>query len=167
LDRERIISEGYRAFSNFARPEHFTNHTHCEERAEHDETMPSCSLSEIGPQHVGNPGWSPIPFLTESAYGYVMPRLLEMALSNGTNSDSDPFLFQYLLALTPAPEHKRLDYFTSEQANVILESLYYIRDRMGPLVERECCESDLSKAIALWQTIAPNGSLNRTPNGAD
>lgn len=156
MNKEQIVSEAYRAFSGFVRPEHFTNHMHCEECAEHDETMRSRSLAEIGTQQIGNPGWSPIPFLTERAYGYVMPRLLELALSSGADGDADrdPFIFPYLLALTPSPEHRRLDHFTTEQRSVVLESLYYIRDRMRALVERECCESDLSEAIALWQTMS-------------
>ena len=163
MSREEIINDAYRAFSIFSRPEHFTNFAHCEECAEHDETMRSHSLSDIGSNQVGNPGWSPIPFLTEQAYGYVMPRLLELALNNSINNDNDPFVFQYLLALTPLPEHRKLDYFTPEQSTVILNSLYYIRNNMASVIENECCESNLAEAITLWQTIAPNKALQATP----
>lgn len=151
-----IVSEAYRAFSGFARPEHFTDHTHCEECAEHDETMRSRSLGEIGIHQVGNPGWSPIPLLTERAYGYVLPRLVELALNSKPYPDS--FVFSYLLALTPSPEHRKFDYFTPDQRSIVLQSLYYIKDCMGAQIEWECCQSNLSEAIALWQAIAPNGS---------
>lgn len=164
MSRDEIINDAYRAFSNFSRPEHFTNYAHCEECAEHDETMRSCSLSDIGSNQVGNPGWSPIPFLTEQAYGYVMPRLLELALNNSFNNDNDPFVFQYLLALTPSPEHRTLDYFTPEQATVILNSLYYIRDHMATVIENECCESNLVEAITLWQSIAPKKAFQAPRN---
>ena len=156
MSKEEIINDAYRAFSSFLRPEHFTDYTHCEECAEHDATMRSCSLPDIGANQVGNPGWSPIPFLTEQAYGHVMPRLLELALNNSFNSDNDPFVFQYLLALTPTPEHRKLDNFTPEQARVILNSLCYIRDNMMGVIEDECCQSNLVEAITLWQTIAPS-----------
>lgn len=163
---EMIINDAYRAFSSFSRPEHFTDYTHCDECEEHDNTMRSCSLSEIGSNHVGNPGWSPIPFFTEQAFGYVMPRLLELALTNGINAHGEPFVFQYLLALTPLPEHRKFNNFTPEQAAVVLKSLYYIRDHMGAVVENECCQNDLTDAIALWEAIAPNNSLNPTPHSS-
>lgn len=153
MNADKIINDAYRAFSSFSRPEHFTDYTHCEECAEHDETMRSCSLSEVGPNQVGNPGWSPIPFLTEQAYGYVMPRLLELALTNGTNAHGEPFVFQYLLALTPSPEYRKFDYFTPEQATVVLESLYFIREHMTAIVEDECCDKDLVGAITQWEAI--------------
>ena len=92
-----------------------------------------------------------------------MPRLLDLALT--PSSGRDPFVFPYLLALTPSPEHRRLDYFDPEQRSVVLESLVLHQDRMRALVEGECCESDLSEAI-VWQTIAPDKSSKRTPNGA-
>jgi hypothetical protein len=163
MDKQQIISDAYRVFSSFSRPEHFTNYDHCEECAEHDETMRECSLSDIGPEQVGNPGWSPIPFLTDDAFGYVLPRLLEMALENISNSDSDPFVFQYLLALTPLPENRSFSYFTPEQINTVRQSLYYIRDQLGSLVADECCEENLDEAITLWQKITPNNLFKPKP----
>lgn len=159
MSTEKIIKDAYRAFSSFSRPKHFTNYKHCEECAEHDETMRSCSLSELGLRQVGNVGWSPIPFLTEQAYGYVMPRLLELALTNGTNAQEEHFIFQYLLALTPEPKNRNLGYFSPEQATVVLESLYYIRGHMAEVVENECCKNDLTAAIAKWEAISSNKPL--------
>src|SRR5262245_53974195 len=75
-----IVSRAYRAFGSFDRPEHFTDHRHCCECAEHDETMRSRPLSEIGVAELGNPGWCPTVMFTEQAYGYAMPRLIELAL---------------------------------------------------------------------------------------
>jgi hypothetical protein len=156
MGREGIIGNAYKAFASYARPEHFTDHTHCEECAEHDQTMRSRPLSEIGVAELGNPGWCPIPFLTKQAYGYVMPRLIELALTAGSpDRPGDSFVFCYLLALTPKPEHRDLDYFTSEQRAAIEASLHYIRDHMAPLVKTECCEDDLAMALARWQDPLP------------
>ena len=145
--KERIVRAAYQAFASFPRPEHFTEHEHCEECDEHDATMRSRPLSAIGVEQLGNPGWSPIPMLTEQAYGYVMPRLMELALND------ENFVFSYLLALTPSPEHRKLDYFTRVQTAAVLESLYYMRDHMASIVEAQCCEDDLVQAIAKWRAL--------------
>ena len=151
--KEQIVRKAYRAFAKFARPEHFTDHTQSPECAEHDQTMRSRPLSAIGVVELGNPGWSPIPFLTEEAYGYVMPRLIELAVSSSVERPGESFVFAYLLALTPAPEHRKLDDFTREQTAVVLESLHYMRDHMASIVEWQCCEDDLAEAISRWQAL--------------
>jgi hypothetical protein len=151
--KEHIVREAYRAFGTFTRPEHFTDHTHCPECAEHDQTMRSRPLSGIGVVQLGNPGWSPVPFLTEQAYGYVMPRMIELAVSSSVERPAESFVFAYLLALTPAPEHRRLDYFTREQTAAVLQSLHHMRDQMMPVIEQQCCESDLAEAIEKWTKL--------------
>jgi len=147
-----IVGRAYRAFSSFARPEHFTDHTHCPECAEHDQTMRSRPHAAIGVVQLGNPGWCPIPFLTEQAYGYVMPRLIELALASSVERPGESYVFSFLLALTPAPEHRKLDNFTPEQAAVVLESLQHMKDKMWSVIEEACCEDDLAQAIARWNS---------------
>jgi hypothetical protein len=147
-----IVGRAYRAFSSFVRPEHFTDHTHCPECAEHDQTMRSRPLTAIGVVQLGNPGWCPTPFLTEQAYGYVMPRLVELALASSVERPAESFVFSYLLALTPT--HRKLDEFTREQTAVVLESLHHMRDHMQPVIEAACCDDDLVQAIARWTALA-------------
>jgi hypothetical protein len=38
------------------KPEHFTNHCHCCECAEHDATLLACDVDSISLQQLGNPG---------------------------------------------------------------------------------------------------------------
>ena len=143
--KERIVGEAYRAFGSFVRPDHFTDYKHCCECSEHDELMRSRPLAEVGIAELNNPGWCPLPFLTEQAYGYVMPRLIEIVLSE------PDFVFCYLLAVTH--QYRKLDYFTREQTAAVLESLHYIRDHMRSQVEMECCEDDLGEAIEKWRVL--------------
>src|SRR5213075_332103 len=110
-------------------------------------------LLAIGVVQLGNPGWCPIPFLTEQAYGYVMPRLIELALACSVERPGESFVFSFLLALTPAPEHRKLDNFTREQAAVVLESLRYMKDQMWSVIDEACCEDDLAQAIARWRAL--------------
>jgi len=155
MNKQQIISDAYRVFSSFARPEHFVeNYNHCPECTEHDETMRKCPLLDIGPQQVGTVCWGPIPFLSKNAFGYVLPRLLEMALENYYDRDSDTFIFQYLLALTPLPEHRDFAHFSTEQIDIVCKSLYYIRDQLRPVVKDACCEKYLDKAITMWEKLS-------------
>lgn len=150
MDRDLLIKVAYEAFENFKRPDHFTDYTHCGECCEHDEVMRSKPLSEIGAEEFGSEGWSPIPFLTDEAYGYVLPRLIEHTLTNGENSCGDPFVFQYLLAINPSSDYRDFDQFTKEQVSVIRESLHYIKNNMMIVIENECCEDSLNAALEKW-----------------
>jgi hypothetical protein len=58
-----IITGIRRVFATRLRPEHFTNHNHCDECAEHDEVLRSRSLDTLSIDDVGNPGWDPICFI--------------------------------------------------------------------------------------------------------
>lgn len=44
------------------KPGHFTNYQHCDECAEHDETLRSTDVDTIGLGELGNPAWDPICF---------------------------------------------------------------------------------------------------------
>lgn len=54
------------AFCGIGRPEHFTNFTHCEECAEHDELLRMRDRETLCLEDVGNPGWDPICFCSSS-----------------------------------------------------------------------------------------------------
>jgi hypothetical protein len=42
------------------KPEHFTNHRHGCECAEHDATLRAYDVDAIGVAQLGNPGWNPL-----------------------------------------------------------------------------------------------------------
>ena len=68
------------AFAGVAKPEHFTNHLHCEECAEHDSTLRENDRSSLSLEHVGNPGWDPICFCSPQGKAYYLPSLIRLAL---------------------------------------------------------------------------------------
>lgn len=150
MDTAEIIKQSYDAFSSFKRPKHFTNYKHCEECAEHDETMLSCQLSNLGPNEVGQPCWSPLPFLTEKALGYVMPRLIELAVSNSPNKDGDSFIFDFLLTITPNKKHDRFASYNKDQCDCIRNALQYIYTDLHDVSVEGCFEEELKNAIKLW-----------------
>lgn len=138
-------------FATFSRPEHFTNYEHCKECEEHDNTMLSCRLRDIRAIEIGNPCWSPLPFLTDNALGYVMPRLIEMALNLEKNADGDIFIFDFLLTLTPRKELSRFANYSSSQVTVINNCLNYIKENYQDHIEEDMLEPELQEAINTWK----------------
>lgn len=60
------------AFSDLKRPEHFTNHLHCEECAEHDQTLLQSDRDSFRLDAVTNPGWDPISFCSSLGKAYFL-----------------------------------------------------------------------------------------------
>lgn len=69
------------AFSDLERPEHFTNHLHCEECAEHDQTLLQSDRDSLQVDAVTNPGWDPISFCSPHGKAYYLPSLVRFALN--------------------------------------------------------------------------------------
>src|SRR5262245_47791535 len=57
------------AFARCERPEHFTNYTHCEECAEHDDLLLSRDPDTLRIEDVGNPGWDPLCYVDANGFG--------------------------------------------------------------------------------------------------
>lgn len=132
----------YQAFRSAQRPEHFTNYKHCCECAEHDETLRSHDIDNIGLEELGHPGWDPICFITIEGYLYYMPALARLALGTGEKYYLDQFLFH----LNP----DRIAAFTPDQKEAVRRLLEYIRDTRrqeieGYVWDLECLERRISE----------------------
>lgn len=78
------------------KPEHFTDYLHCEECADHDETLLQFEIDTLGLEELGNPGWDPICFCSPEAKLYLTPALIRLSLE----TISDHFYFgQFLFHL--------------------------------------------------------------------
>lgn len=86
------IEEAKRVFAA-DKPEHFTNYTHCEECAEHDQTLKQADIDQIGLEELGNPGWDPLCFSSSEGKKYYMPALIRLSLE----TIHDEFYFGQLL----------------------------------------------------------------------
>jgi hypothetical protein len=75
------------AFAECRRPEHFTDYTHCEECAEHDEVLRSRDVDTLRIEDVGNPGWDPICFTTWEGFAYYFPALARLAFAEPEYAD--------------------------------------------------------------------------------
>ncbi|MEH6471927.1 MAG: hypothetical protein V7752_11805 [Halopseudomonas sp.] len=86
------INEAKRHF-RMTKPRHFTNYNHCEECAEHDQTLINCSIDTIGLEELGNPGWDPLCFCSAEGKKYYMPALIRLCLE----TIDDQFYFEQFL----------------------------------------------------------------------
>jgi hypothetical protein len=68
------------AFADYAKPEHFTDFSHCEECQEHDDTLRAKTRDTLQRSDLGNAGWDPISFITEEGMAYFLPTMARLAL---------------------------------------------------------------------------------------
>jgi hypothetical protein len=76
-----ILDSIARAFAACPRPEHFTDHTHCCECAEHDATLLSSDVETLSAEEVGSGACDPICFVTPEGFAYYLPALARLALA--------------------------------------------------------------------------------------
>jgi hypothetical protein len=96
-DRD-IIAAVRHAFGAEPRPEHFTDHTHGCECAEHDALPASRDLDTLRLEDVNNAGWDPICFVAAEGFRYYLPALVRLALKSATSANW--YLPQLLFHLT-------------------------------------------------------------------
>ena len=150
MTKSKIISNLYSTFALRIRPDHFTKFDHCPECAEHDESLRSLGLNEIGPIQVGHSGYGPISFLTAEALAYCMPRFLEMVLMDENNDQGDDFIGDFIWHLAPTEDFDRFSGYTNKERTAVLDTLDYIYESMHGVVKRNSVERELEDAILYW-----------------
>ncbi len=151
-DVRELLGLVARTFADVPRPEHFTDHTHCEECADHDETLRSFDRDSIGLGQLGNRGWDPLCFVHPQGFLYYFPAMVRLALSS---RGQEVYLDQFLFHLTYEGEESRFfGHFSGPQCRAVLEVLHWIRANMGSLVREWSLESEMDEALALWNALA-------------
>jgi hypothetical protein len=80
---QEVIDAVRRAFVAEPRPEHFTDHRHWCECAEHGALLASRDLDSLHLEDVNNAGWDPICFVTAAGFRYYLPALVGLNLAKG------------------------------------------------------------------------------------
>ena len=143
MRRSNLISDVQEAFGHFRRPNTFIRGTcSCDECMEHEDDMQRFDLDDLPLEQLNKPGWDPICFASNEAFGYFMPGLVKLLL-NHTNEYVQQFLFHVeqpdrLSALTQeqacALTHV-LDFLVLHRAkvledNLVVDELYRTRERL-------------------------------------
>ncbi len=93
MGTDSLLSAIDKAFE-CARPEQMVRTpAHCDECAEHENTLQSVTPESVSLTQVGSPSWDPVCFITDEAYSHFMPGFARLALGRGDNYYLDQFLF--------------------------------------------------------------------------
>ncbi len=102
---------------NGDKPEHFTNYNHCDECAEHDQTLVNNTIDTIGMSELGNPGWDPLCFSSSDGIRYYMPALIRLSLET---IDKGVYIDQLLFHLDYGGKDLDLMVSCSEEQRVFI-----------------------------------------------
>lgn len=117
------------------------NPGHCDECAEHDDTMRSVTPDSISLTQVGSPAWDPVCFLNDEAWRYFMPGLTRLALGHGEDYYLDQFLFHLASGRIEA-----LDAAQCTAVSALLDQLY---ESMPDEIERNMDDEMLGHVMDL------------------
>lgn len=138
-----------RAFSRCPRPEHFTNFDHCEECAEHDETLRSRTPETLTVEDVGNPGWDPISFISPDGFAYFLPGLARLAFEDTAISwQYCTQLFWHLIS--NGPNNARFMYCSEQQRCAVADFVAYLLEAHAAQIEADCAGDDAMRAFEIW-----------------
>jgi hypothetical protein len=151
---QEIINAVRHAFAAEPRPEHFTDHTHGCECAEHDALLASRDLDRLRLEDVNNAGWDPICFATAEGFRYYLPALVRLTFESATTDDW--YLPQLLFHLIgDGPQNRRVVCCSAAQQRAIVAVLWYVVETHPELIVRYGIEDDLQRALEIWSTPAP------------
>ena len=130
------------------KPEHFTDYRHCEECAEHDETLLKSNIETIGLDELGNPGWDPICFCSEEGIKYYMPALIRLSLETLAN---DFYFGQFLFHLEyDGKNNKLLQSCSIEQRKFIADFIDHMIVNHAETIDENLCSDDVLRVSELW-----------------
>lgn len=149
-----VIAEVEKTYAGVPKPEHFTNYLHCEECAEHDQTLLSCDRDTLSLQHVGNPGWDPLCFSSPQGKAYYMPRLVKLALAKEAGSCA-PYWQQLLFHLEgDGPGNDLISYCTYPQRQAVARFLLHLIEARADEVELHNSTDELLRVYEYWAGAA-------------
>lgn len=142
------------AFGAEPRPEHFTDHPHCCECAEHDAVVASRHVDSLRVEDIHNAGWDPICFVTAAGVRYYLPALVRLALASTTAENW--YLPQLLCHLIgDGPQNRRVMCCTAGQRRAIVAVLWHVVETRPELIGHSAIEADLQRALEIWSTPVP------------
>lgn len=151
----KIIDEANAVFAKVERPQHFTDHTHCCECAEHDDTLQQYTPDTITREALGHAGWDPVTFSNDEGFRYYLPALIRWAL---TGTGDDEYIEQFLSqVIRDGPENSRWEACTPEERAVVLKALHALLDERTEDVDNWLDADRLMQAIEIW-TNQGNGT---------
>jgi len=140
---ERIVATFAEIFADVPRPAHFTNHTHCEECAEHDAVMRSRDRATLRLEDVDNLGWNPVVFLTPEGFRYYLAALVRVAFE----SEDEGFLSDLVSFHLRVDCEWHFELLTTRECEVVLELIQSVRTDFASVLEEDGADDGEIEAV--------------------
>jgi hypothetical protein len=138
------------AFGSLPRPEHFTNHRHCDECLEHDELLQQRTLESLSIEDVGNQAWNPITMCTPRAFAYWLPALARLALEpEPDNADWYGYIILFELR-RDGPRNERWAACSPDQRLAVTRLLEHLDATRSEPIKRYDHSRQLEQTWEIW-----------------
>jgi Family of unknown function (DUF6714) len=142
-----LVDEANRLFSSVPRPTSFTDRDHCQECAEHDDTLRNATPESLSFQQVA-PGWDPFCFISIDGFRYYFPAMVRLAIEgNGESYFVDQFLFHLVL---DGPRNDRYESFSTQQRAFVVNVMKYLLETQAEEIENNLDTDRLFQALEIW-----------------
>lgn len=147
----KVLDAITEAFRYCPRPQHFTDHEHCAECAEHDQTLLLKDVNTLSIEDVGNVGWDPMCFVSPQGFLYYLPALARLCLDDPTyNYGWYGNLFFWHL-ISNGPRNARYSASTPEQRQAVVEFIEYVIESRPELLDEHLAADDALNALQIWK----------------
>ena len=156
----KVLAEFEAAFASIERPEHFTNHRHCDECWEHDELLRERDRDTLAIEDVGSQAWNPITMATPEGFAYYLPALARLALSEETGTfDWYGYIILFELRWN-GPRNERWQYCDDAQRRAVCRLLEYLYEARQESIKAYECSYELMEALETW---SDTGAVSDAP----
>jgi hypothetical protein len=162
-----ILAEIDAAFGSVERPEHFTNFSHCEECAEHDELLRTRDRESLRAEDVSNPGWDPLCFCSPIGIAYYFPTLARLALVEsqpGQGWYAEQLLFHLYSGFA---ENTFFQFCSAAQRQAVARFIEHIIETRAPIIDSYAATDDFLWCHELWHDAQPVVAGDAPPIGGE
>lgn len=141
----------YSAFGDFRQPSRYiVDDLYEPERIEYEEMLGGKPREAIEAGDFGLVSWGPLGFLVPEAAAYLLPRLMELAEVGSRDRSGDLFLMRFINYISLGPSSEEFSLLGSQQRLAVAEYLDHVALHHMAVVQEECWDDVLKKAIQLW-----------------
>lgn len=148
------FAEASEAFACFAKPSTYIQADLYEpERDEYEQMLGGKAREELVATDFGTVAWGPLCYLAPPAMAYLLPRLMEIAASDATDSIGDLFMMRFINRFSAGPADFEFSLLGAAQRTVVAAFLEYLSTEHTELVRQECWEDVLAEAVHNWRDV--------------
>lgn len=139
-----------RAFGPVPKPGHFTNYSHCQECAEHDDLLRNRDRGTLSLQDLSNAGSDPFCFCSAEGMAFYMPSLVRLALATpvaGHDWYGDRLLFRLYSGATENPLYK---YCSESQRAAVATLLHELIVNHADTIDAYQSSDEFLRAYDIW-----------------